>query len=152
MGNELRIERLFDAQPEVVFDAFVDPEAQAELHGSKQPGWVVHRCETDVRVGGTSTYVMGPEDGAPDTEMRVYSEVDRPRRLVFQHTMHADDADRAIVTEMTITFEGSGGKTLLTMVESGFERVEDRDDYMTGWPVYLDTLQSVVDARGGSGA
>ncbi len=62
MSHELRLERLYDATPEEVFDAFVDPAAQERLHGGGQPGWVVHRCESDVRVGGTSTYVMDPED------------------------------------------------------------------------------------------
>ena len=33
MSHELRLERLYDATPEVVFDAFVDPDTQAELHG-----------------------------------------------------------------------------------------------------------------------
>ena len=31
MTHELRLERLFDAPPEVVFAAFVDPDAQQEL-------------------------------------------------------------------------------------------------------------------------
>jgi uncharacterized protein YndB with AHSA1/START domain len=33
-GYELRIERLIDAPPEVVFDTFVEPEAQQELYGN----------------------------------------------------------------------------------------------------------------------
>jgi uncharacterized protein YndB with AHSA1/START domain len=32
MTHELRIERLIHAPPEVVFDAFVDPEAQEALY------------------------------------------------------------------------------------------------------------------------
>ena len=73
MSYELRIERLFDATPEEVFDAFVDADTQEELHGSGQSDWKVHRTETDVRVGGTSVYVMGPEGGEADTETRTYS-------------------------------------------------------------------------------
>jgi uncharacterized protein YndB with AHSA1/START domain len=145
MTYELRLERLYDASPEVVFDAFVDPATQEELHGSDQPNWTVHRAETDVRVGGTSTYVMGLTGQDPDTETRVFSVVDRPHRLVFRHTMAIAEWDnRAVETEMTITFEEQDGKTLLTMLQTGFEREEDRDAFMGGWPTYLETLKGVV--------
>lgn len=147
MSHELRLERLYDATPEVVFDAFVDPDTQAELHGEGTPGWTLHRCETDVRVGGTSTYVTGLDGQDPDTETRVFSVVERPHRLVFQLSIAIAEMGRTIDTEMTITFEDQDGKTLLTMVETGFESAEDRDMFLGGWPTYLETLQTVVAAR-----
>jgi uncharacterized protein YndB with AHSA1/START domain len=148
MSYELKLERLYDAPPEVVFDAFVDPDTQEELHGSRQPGWRVHRAQGDVRVGGTSIAEMGPEDTEPDRETRVYSVVDRPHRLVFRHSMQVTEwGGRTVETEMTITFEDRDGKTLLTMVQTGFEREEDRDGFLGGWPSYLDTLKGVVSSR-----
>ncbi len=144
MTYELRLERFYDASPEAVFDAFVDPQTQAELHGAGRSDWVVHRTETDVRVGGTSTYVMGAQGQEPDTETRVYTVVDRPHRLVFRHRMDVAEWQRPVETEMTITFEDRDGRTLLTMVQTGFEREEDRDDFMGGWPTYLETLEGVV--------
>jgi uncharacterized protein YndB with AHSA1/START domain len=147
MSYELRIERVYDAPPEVVFDAFVDPATQEELHGSAQPDWKVHRSETDVRVGGTSIYEMGTEGKEPDTETRVYSVVDRPHRLVFRHSMQVAEWGRTVETEMVITFEEQDGKTLLTMVQTGFEREEDRDGFLGGWPDYLETLKGVVTSR-----
>jgi uncharacterized protein YndB with AHSA1/START domain len=144
MSYELRLERLYDASPEVVFDAFVDPATQAELHGHDVPGWKVHRAETDLRVGGTSTYVMGVDGEEPDTETRVYTVIDRPHRIVFTHSMQIAEWGRSVDTEMTITFEDRDGKTLLTMVQTGFEREEDRDAFMGGWPAYLDSLKGVV--------
>jgi hypothetical protein len=57
---------------------------------------------------------------------------------------------------MTITFERRDGKTLLTMVQTGFDRAEDRDAFQSGWPAYLDSLQSIagrqIKARHDSGA
>jgi uncharacterized protein YndB with AHSA1/START domain len=148
MSYELRLERLYDASPEVVFDAFTDPATQVELHGLDQRGWKIHRAETDFRVGGTATYVMGPEGEEPDTETRVFREIDRPHRLVFRHSMQIAEWDgRRVDTEMTITFEDRDGKTLLTMVQTGFEREEDRDAFMGGWPTYLETLKGVVTSQ-----
>jgi len=148
MMYELRLERLYDASPEVVFDAFTDPATQVELHGLDQRGWKIHRAETDLRVGGTATYVMGPEGEEPDTETRVFTVIDRPHRLVFTHSMQIAEWDgRRVDTEMTITFEDRDGKTLLTMVQTGFETEEDRDAFMGGWPTYLETLRGVVTSQ-----
>ena len=152
MSHELRLERLYDAPPEIVFDAFVDPAAQEQLHGSGEGGWVVSRSETDVRVGGTSVYAMGMQGQEPDVEVRVFSEVDRPHRLVFHHSMTSTGwGGGTVESEMTITFEAKGGKTLLTMVQTGFETEELRDDFLHGWPAYLDTLGTVVSSRVGGG-
>ena len=148
MSYELRLEHMYDASPEVVFDAFVDPGHPGGAARPRQPNWKVHRAETDLRVGGTATYVMGPEGEEPDTETRVFTVIDRPHRLVFTHSMEiAEWEDASVETEMTITFEDRDGKTLLTMVQTGFEREQDRDDFMGGWPTYLDTLKGVVTSQ-----
>jgi uncharacterized protein YndB with AHSA1/START domain len=40
MSYDLTIERLIDAPPEVVFDAFGDPDAQTVLYGDEtEPTW-----------------------------------------------------------------------------------------------------------------
>jgi uncharacterized protein YndB with AHSA1/START domain len=58
MSHDLRLERVYDAAPEVVFDAFTDPDAQKELYADA-PDWVVE-SEIDLRVGGRWTIVFGP--------------------------------------------------------------------------------------------
>lgn len=144
MSYELRLERLIDAPPDVVFDTFVSPDTQEALHGSSEPGWVISRAETDVRVGGTCVYTMGREGQKPDTETRVFSVVDRPTRLEFAHRMEIGDWDRAIDTQISMTFEEQDGKTLVTFVQSEFESEEDRDAFLEGWPEYLETLGRVA--------
>ena len=91
---------------------------------------------------------MGPAGEAPDTETRVFTVIDRPHRLVFTHSMQIAEWDgRRVDTEMTITFEDRDGKTLLTMVQTGFESEADRDAFMGGWPTYLETLKGVVTSQ-----
>jgi uncharacterized protein YndB with AHSA1/START domain len=147
MTYELRIERQFDASPEVVFDTFVDKTAQGVLHGSEQNGWNVEVIQTDVRVGGTSIVRMGPEGREPDTETRAYSVVDRPHRLQLRYSMELAESGLTIDTQITLTFEERDGGTLLTMVETGFEREEDRDGFTEGWTEYLETMGKVLKAR-----
>ena len=147
MTYELRIERQFDAPPEAVFDTFVDRTAQGVLHGAEQQGWNVEVIQTDVRVGGTSIVRMGPEGREPDTETRVYSVVDRPHRLEFRYSMEGPEESGTFDTQITVTFEDRDGGTLFTMVETGFEREEDRDGFREGWTEYLETLGRLLKAR-----
>ncbi|MGH2595097.1 MAG: SRPBCC family protein [Actinomycetota bacterium] len=147
MTYELRIERQFDALPELVFDAFVDKTAQGVLHGAERKGWNVEVIQTDVRVGGTSIVRMGPVGREPDTETRVYSVVDRPQRLELRHSMELAESGLTIDTQITITFEERDGGTLFTMVESGFEVEEHRDGFLEGWTEFLETLGGLLKTR-----
>src|SRR5712691_3818185 len=81
MTHELRIERLVDATPDVVFDAFVDPESQEEIEAGMPSGYSLLVFEIDLRVGGTWIIVLGPEEGAPYRVRNVFTEINRPRRL-----------------------------------------------------------------------
>jgi uncharacterized protein YndB with AHSA1/START domain len=68
MSYELKMERLIDASPELVFDTIVDPEAQPEIFEGQVPGWALWECTIDLRVGGEWTFRFGPADrsGEPD--------------------------------------------------------------------------------------
>jgi uncharacterized protein YndB with AHSA1/START domain len=74
----------------------------------------------------------------------VYSVIDRPHRLELRHTMDVAAWDAPVTTDVTITFEEQDGKTLFTFVQSGFAEEETRDDFLNGWPAYLETLRGVV--------
>ncbi len=148
MSYELSVERLIDASPDVVFDAFVDPDAQKVLYGDEtDPAWTVD-SELDLRVGGTWTLSFGKAGQDRYRETNVFSEVDRPRRIAFGSSMFMVDDRRTIETTVTVTFEDRDGKTLLTIVQTGFDREQDRNDIREGWPSILDALERVV----GSGA
>jgi uncharacterized protein YndB with AHSA1/START domain len=146
---ELRIERLFDAPPELVFDTLVDPDAQADIYGDVVEGWSLLESQIDLRVGGTWTTVIGAAQGQPDRLTSVFTEIDRPRRLAYELSMYVSDWERTIDSTVTLTFEEQDGKTLLTSVQGGFESEEDRDSYLSGAPDFLDALQRVVAARVG---
>ena len=47
----------------------------------------------------------------------------------------------------SFTFDHRDGKTLLTLVESGFETEADRDAFMSGTPGFVDSLERVVASR-----
>jgi uncharacterized protein YndB with AHSA1/START domain len=156
MTYELKIERLFDAPADVVFDTLVDPGAQKELFADQVEGWSLWESEMDLRVGGTWTQVFGPtaRDGDADRLRYVFTEIDRPRRLAYDASMYVGEWGRTVDFSEAITFEEQDGKTLVTIVQSGFESEADRDAFLSGTPGYLDALQRVVATRvaGGQGS
>jgi len=142
--HDLKLGRLFDAAPEVVFDAFTDPAAQRQLYADA-PDWVVEAA-CDLRVGGRWTIAFGPPGSTPARETNMFEVVDRPRRLVYSSTMTMPDGS-SVDTGMEVTFVEEDGRTRLTIVQSGFPTAEVRDEFAGGWPSILDGLGRVVAAR-----
>src|SRR6266511_4016172 len=66
VSHNLKLERRFDVAPEVVFDAFTDPQAQKELYADA-PDWIVE-SQCDLRVGGRWSITFGPPGSTPARE------------------------------------------------------------------------------------
>lgn len=148
MSHELRLERLFDASPEEVFDAWVDPRAQDALFTTGgPPGWTLHESSIDLRVGGTWLTVVGPADGVPDRITAVFTEIERPHRLRYRSSMYVHGWGRTLETEVTLLFEDRDDETLVTVIQTGFDTEEDRDAFTHGWPGLLDSFGQVLKAR-----
>jgi uncharacterized protein YndB with AHSA1/START domain len=144
VSHDLRLERVYDAAPEVVFDAFTDPEAQGELYADA-PDWVVEST-CDLRVGGRWSVTFGPPGQEPARETNRFEVVDRPRRLVFASTMRMPDGS-SLDTRVEVTFREEGARTRLTILQRGFPTGRLRDDFAGGWAGILDGLGQVVADR-----
>ena len=149
MTYAMKIERLFDAPPELVFDTMVDPEAQPPIFADEVPGWNLWEWEIDLRVGGEWTFVFGLADrsGEPDRNTSVFTEIDRPRRLAYRSSMFVSKLGRAVDYTETVTFEERDGKTLVTIELTDLELEKDRDAFMGGIPGYLEAVERVVANR-----
>jgi uncharacterized protein YndB with AHSA1/START domain len=146
MMHELKLERLLDAPPELVFDTFVDPDAQAEMFDDSPPGYRLTESSIDLRVGGTWTMVQEGE-GQTFRLTYVFTEIDRPRRIVADMSMHYGGSGKTETSIVSLAFDDQDGKTLVTLVQSGFETEEERDAYLQGAPGFLDALQRAVAKR-----
>jgi uncharacterized protein YndB with AHSA1/START domain len=144
VSHDLKLERVFDAAPEVVFDAFTDPDAQQELYADA-PDWVV-RSECDLRVGGRWTIEFGPPGATPAREVCVFEVVERPRRLVYTSTMTMPSGS-SLDTRTEVSFDEDDGRTRVTIVQSGFATAELRDEFLDGWRGILDALGRVAATR-----
>jgi hypothetical protein len=71
--------------------------------------------------------------------------IDRPRRLVLRTTETRLDGS-SFDTEVELTFEEQEGKTLMTMIHTGFPSVELRDEHRIGVPNAVARLERAIRA------
>jgi len=111
--RELVVKRLFDGPAHIVFDAWTRPELVKRWWAPKSFGVSLFEVESDLRAGGTYRYAFGRDPESPEVFTGRYLEVSPPSRLVLtQLYERMREAGEAVVT---VTFEESGGRTLLTL-------------------------------------
>lgn len=141
----IRVQREYDAPPERVFDAWLDPDsAGAWLFAT--PAGRMTRVEIDPHVGGTFRIVerRGEEDAG---HAGVYLAVQRPRRLAF--SFDAGDASvpaRRDADPVTLELEAlRGGRTRLVLVhEMSAEWADYAERTRAGWADILEGLAGAL--------
>lgn len=116
---QIAITRVIRASPERVFDAWTDPSKIARWFGPD--GYTTTTHEFDLRPGGLWLHTMRGPDGTDYQNRIEFVEVERPRRLVYDH--HSTPRFRT-----TVAFEPEGdGQTRMS-----FRMVfADADGYRT---------------------
>jgi uncharacterized protein YndB with AHSA1/START domain len=138
----LRLERVFSAPPDKVFDAWTSVET-LKLWWPAGPSWDTPVAEVDVRVGGRLRLVMRDPDGNEFGGEGTYLTLDRPRRLAF--TWRWDDP--ALGTEeqvVDVVFADNGdGTTSVALSNSGLTEA-DEQSHREGWDGSFDNLDEVL--------
>jgi len=107
---EVRLTRLFDAPPALVYDVMTKPEHVRRWWGQLGEGYSVPVCEIDLRVGGKWRFVNRHPKGEV-TFYGEYRELNAPGRCVFTE-IFADFPD--VVSVVTSVLTEENGKTRLT--------------------------------------
>ena len=118
-----------DAQPDAVFQALVDPRQIDRYMGSN--------ASIEPVVGGA--FSLGWSDHKP---MRIL-DLEPNKRLSYTWDYEGDEHARDTV--VTWSLEGSGGKTRLTLVHSGFSAKRGSEDYKIGWLDFLNRIKFMVE-------
>jgi uncharacterized protein YndB with AHSA1/START domain len=146
-GRDLILTRMIDAPSEKVFRAWTEPEL-LEQWLAPLP-WTTPKVETDVRVGGSSLFVMRSPEGAEFPNHGVYLEVVKNRRLVFTdaYTRAWEPAEKPFMT-VILTFDEVDGKTEYTARVRHWT-VADREShenmgFHVGWPICTEQLAALV--------
>lgn len=104
----------FEAAPEDVFDAWLDPTLIAQW--MFDPAYREQRAkdiQLDARVGGSFTFELS-RDGAPIVYTGIFIEISRPTRLVLTWQVVGRGRD----TVVDVTIEPRDGGAFLTLVHS----------------------------------
>jgi uncharacterized protein YndB with AHSA1/START domain len=135
-----RVTRRFDASPQQVFDAWLDPRRAGTWLFATPTGEMV-KVEIDPRVGGRYTFTER-RDGEDVEHTGEYLEIDRPRRLFFTLSvaMYSQDADRITVEIVPL----ETGCQLTISHEMSAENAQYRDRTEQGWTGILEKLAETV--------
>jgi uncharacterized protein YndB with AHSA1/START domain len=133
------VTRRFDASPEAVFDAWLDPKKAGRFVFATPTGTMV-RAEIDAKVGGTFVFVDRRPEMGDVLHTGEYLEIDRPRRLVFTFLVPEFSKDS---TTVTVEIRPASGGCELTLTHEGVlpdyaEKTEQ------GWDMILDGLAKVL--------
>ena len=142
MTGELRFERVLDAPPDAVFEAFTTAGGQEAFYGQDDPAWIVDN-DCDLRVGGVWTITFGPARDELYRHRHVFEVIERPSRLVLATTESRPDGSSFDFT-IEFTFEGRDGRTLMTAIQSGFPTAELREEHGRGVPNAFTRLERVL--------
>jgi uncharacterized protein YndB with AHSA1/START domain len=137
--HSLTVRREIAAPAEALFDAWLDEQS---LGAWLKPLTTREtRAETDPRVGGEFRIVM-VDDEASVLHTGTYTEIDRPRRLVFTWS---SPVTRFRDTVVTVTFEPSAdGSTVVEVHQRGLPDEESRASHDSGWADAVRKLDVLV--------
>ena len=135
--RELVITRVFDAPRSLVFRVWTQREHLVRWHCP--PGLTVPSFEADIRPGGAYRVCMRAPDGEDHWISGTYREVVPVERLVFTWIYEGEEPRNETVVTVTLA-EEPGGKTKLTLRQTGFESDEGRDEVHGGWSGCLENL------------
>ena len=137
----LKVSRDFDASPEALFDAWLDPAMAGKFLFATPDGEML-KVEIDPRVGGRALVVERRASGDAHHHLQ-YEVIDRPRRLVF--LFRADPAEEGNWTRVSIDIAPKGvGSTLTLVHEMDPQWAAYEDQTRKGWTMILESLAKVV--------
>jgi uncharacterized protein YndB with AHSA1/START domain len=119
--REIVVTRLFDAQRELVFEAWTNPKYLPQWMLGPE-GWTMPVCEIDLRPGGAWHFVWRQADGTELDMHGVYREIAPPERLVSTESWGENWPE----TLNTLVLSEEGGKTRATITML-YPTKEDRD-------------------------
>lgn len=136
--RELVVSRTFAAKRELVFRAWTEPKHVVRWWGPID--CPAQHVEMGLRPDGAWQATMrATADGRVLRPSGVFREVVAPERLVFTFAWD-EPGERGQETVVTVTFATTGGGTLVTLRQTPFSSVAERDGHVYGWSSTFDRL------------
>ena len=142
--DELLIERIFDAPPDLVFRVWTSPEHLMRWWGPKDFTTVVF--EQDFRVGGDYRACIRDASGGDHWMAGTYREIVDGQKIVM--SFRWEDGAWGVDNTVTVMFAAlAGGRTLFRFHQAPFASLEARDSHTQGWSSLVDKLAVYLDTE-----
>jgi uncharacterized protein YndB with AHSA1/START domain len=142
--QELCLTRVIDAPRGAVFAVWTTPEHLSRWWGPT--GFTLPDCEMDFREGGTFRFHMRAPSGKDHWLRGVFREIVEPERIVFTFAWGTAEKRTGPETLVSVTLEESGGKTKLTLRQTGLASDTSAREHAEGWAEQLDRLAAYAPA------
>jgi len=145
------IERVYEAPPARVWQAWSEDEAKQKWFGGDAEAWTSLERAMDFRVGGREKAVGRWKSGTVSAFDALYWDIIPEERIVYTYEMHIDGA-KISVSLATVELRPEGDGTRLKVTESGafLDGYDDAGsrEHGTGWLLDKlgETLKENVDA------
>jgi uncharacterized protein YndB with AHSA1/START domain len=139
MTATVTVTRRYDAAPERVFDAWLDPKLAGRFLFATPDGQMV-RADIDARAGGRFNFTDRRAEHGDVEHLGEYLEIDRPRRLVFTFAVPQYDPTP---TTVAIDIRPAGEGSELTLTHTGV-LPDWTEQTRQGWGMILDSLERVL--------
>lgn len=137
----LTLTRLFDAPPEKLYDAFTSQQAIQHWFGPE--GFTIPRADVDARIGGRYRYEMHSPTGWVHIVVGEFRELVPYEKIAFTWSW-LGNGEQGPDTLVTVRFTDRGGRTELTLEQTGFESGEARDSHQGGWTSSFESLERML--------
>ena len=137
-GYTLRMERIFAAPRQLVFDYFTKPELIKTWFGPS--GTVAESVEIDLQVGGVCRWHMKTAEGQRVLLFGSIKELTAPERVVMTHEWQGSN----IETVVTLEFIDLGDKTKLRLTHEGLTSADLIPLYREGWGKPFEQLDKEI--------
>ncbi len=108
--NEIRIIRVYDAPAKLIWTVWTEDRHIVKWWGPR--GFTLTTKSKDVKPGGKWIYTMHGPDGVDYPNITTYHEVEKYKKLVYDH---GGNEEREALFRVTVTFEEHQGKTVMDM-------------------------------------
>jgi len=140
----VRLNRIFNAPRERVFNAFLDADAMAKWLPPN--GYTAHVYKLEPKVGGNYRMSFSSLD-KKDTHFfgGKFLEIKPNERLRYTDKFESDDPEMQGEITVTVTFKDVPGGTEVRIVQEGLPKVIPIDGAMQGWSQSLENLARLVE-------
>jgi uncharacterized protein YndB with AHSA1/START domain len=148
-SRDLEFERVVDVAPELVWQAWTDPEHLKKWF--TPPPWKTVACEIDLRRGGRFRTVMQGPDGEEVDSSGCYLEIVEHELLVFTDALGPGyrPVEKPFFTAMvSLAHEGAGTRYTARAIHGSLEARDQHESmgFHEGWGTALEQLVTVMKA------